>query len=170
MKFPVVKNVNARTIADEIVSIQPSIGPPIKETYKDHMGNDVTVYENGSRSVHSYSSTQLFGDYGHAFLHGFFIVNREGQMVFSGDEEYEKLTELCRPYWQVLKGLQEKFKDYRVEPSRGERLSVNDKIVKGVSFYPGMRMKSVEDEIWAISEFIQVDIDRGRIVKGKYGI
>jgi hypothetical protein len=172
MKFPIVKKIFSKKIADEIVSVTPSMeGPEIKETYKDHMGDTVTIYENGSRSTHSYSSSHLYGDYGHSFGRGFFIVNESGQMVFSGSEEYSSLAKKCRPYWQVLKGLQEKFKGYRVEPSRGERLAVNDKIIKGISFYPGMRMVgSIESEIESIANFIQSDIDNGRIIKGKYGI
>lgn len=171
MKFPIVKNVSAKTIASELESVSPRMdGPAIKETYTDHMGCVVTVYENGGRTTHSYSQTHLFGDYGHAFGQGYFIVNKDGKMVFVGDEEYNDLANLCRPYWQVLKGLQEKFNEYKVQPSRGERIAVNDKIIKGVSFYPGMRMKSVEESIEGIAEFIQKDIDRGRIVKGKYGI
>jgi len=172
MKFPIVKKIFSKTIADEIIPVTPSLeGPEIKETYKDHMGNTVTVYENGGRSINSYESTHLYGDYGHSFGRGFFIINESGQMVFSGSEEYNSLAKKCRPYWQVLKGLQEKFKEYRVEPSRGDRLSVNDKIIKGILFYPGMRMiGSVESEIEAIANFIQSDIDSRRIIKGKYGI
>jgi hypothetical protein len=172
MKFPIVKKIASKTIGDEIIPVTPSLeGPEIKETYKDHMGNIVTVYENGGRSIHSYESTHLYGDYGHSFGRGFFIINESGQMVFSGSEEYNSLSEKCRPYWKVLKGLKEKFKEYRVEPSRGDRLSVNDKIIKGILLYPGMRMvDSIESVIESIANFIQSDIDRGRIIKGKYGI
>ena len=172
MKFPTVKKIASKTIGDEIIPVTPSLeGPEIKETYKDHMGNTVTVYENGGRSIHSYESTHLYGDYGHSFGRGFFIINESGQMVFSGSEEYNSLFEKCRPYWEVLKGLKEKFKEYRVEPSRGDRLSVNDKIIKGILLYPGMRMVgSIEYSIESIANFIQSDIDRRRIIKGKYGI
>jgi hypothetical protein len=170
MQFPKFKNVTAITIADQITSVQPAVGPPPIRTYKDHMGNDVSEWESGSRTIHSYSSTHLYGDYGHSFGQGFFVVDENGIMVFASEERYNELVEKCRPYWQVLKGLRERFPEYRVEPSRGERLAVNDKIIKSISFYPGMRMISVESEIEGISEFIQSDIDKGRIVKGEYGI
>jgi hypothetical protein len=91
-------------------------------------------------------------------------------MLFHGDERYNEVAKKCRPYWQVLKGLKESFKEYQVEPSRGDRLAVNDKIIKGILIHPGMRMVSVESEIESISNFIQEDINKGRIVKGKYGV
>jgi hypothetical protein len=142
----------------------------IKDQYKNHMGDDVTVHASGSITTHSYSSYHLHGEYGHSFGSGFYVVDEKGEMVFAGEDGYNKLVEKCRPYWQVLKGLQERFKGYRVEPSRGERIAVNDKIIKGISFYPGMRMVSVDDEIEAIGKFIQLDIDRGRIVINEYGV
>ena len=171
MKFPKVKNVSSKTIGDEIQPITPTLeGPPIKETYTDHMGNTVRVFENGGKSISSYASTHLFGDYGHSFGRGFFVVDENGEMLFRDNERYVEVVEKCRPYWRILKGLQEKFKEYRVEPSRGDRLAVNDKIIKGILFYPGMRMESIEKEIESISQFIQEDINKGRIVKGKYGV
>lgn len=171
MNFPIIKNVHAKSIASEIQSVSPRMdGPAIKETYTDHMGDVVTVYENGGRTTHSYNQTHLFGEYGHSFGQGYFIVNKDGKMVFVGDEEYNDLANLCRPYWQLIKGLQEAFKGYRVEPSSGSRIAVNDKIIKDLKVYPGMEMSSVEFWIDAISFYIQADIDKGRIVKGKYGI
>jgi uncharacterized protein Veg len=171
MKFPIVKNVQATTIADQIQGVTPRMdAPKIKESYKDHMGNDVTVYENGGRTVHSYSSTHLYGDYGHSFGHGFFVVDQNDEMVFARNERYNELVEICRPYWQVLKGLQDRFKDYRVESSRNNSIAVNDKIIKDIEFFPGMIINLVENSIEEIGEAIQRDIDRGRISKDQYGI
>jgi hypothetical protein len=171
MNFPIIKNVSAKSIASEIIPISPRMeGPKIRESYKDHMGNNVTVYENGSRTIHSYNPTHLYGDYGHAFGQGFFIIDESGKMVFAGDEEYNDLANKCRSYWQLLKGLQEKFNEYKVQASRGNRIAVNDKIIKDLKVYPGMEMSSVEFWIDAISFYIQADIDKGRIVKGQYGI
>ena len=171
MNFPIVKNVSAKTISSELQAVSSKMdGPAIKESYKDHMGNDVTVYENGSRTIHSYSSTHLHGEYGHSFGQGFYIVNESGERVFMGSEEYEDLAEICRPYWKLLKGLQEAFKGNRVEPSRGSRIAINDKIIEGLEVYPGMGMGSVDFWIEAISFYIQKDINNGRIVKGKYGV
>lgn len=181
IQFPIVKNISATTVADQIQGIQPSMdSPPIKRKYQDHMGNQVTEFESGGRSIHSYSSTHLYGDYGHAFVMGDFIVNESREIVFASQdpEQYNALSEKCRPFWKVLKGLRERFPGYRVEMSRGERLSVNDKIIKGFLFYPKMiRLREgmdVEAEIQKHIEFIaneiQIDIDRGRIVKGEYGV
>ena len=181
IQFPVVKNVHATTIADQIQGFQPSTeSPSIKRKYQDHMGNQVTEFESGGTTTHCYSSTHLYGDYGHAFGMGYYIVNESGEMVFSSrdPEQYNALAEKCRPFWKVLKGLQERFPGYRVEMSRGERLAVNDKIIKGFLFYPGMlRLREgmdIEAEIQKQIEFIaneiQLDIDRGRIVKGEYGV
>jgi uncharacterized protein Veg len=170
MKFPVIKNVQATTIADQIQGVTPRMdAPKIKESYKDHMGNDVTVYENGGRTIHSYSSTHLFGDYGHSFGHGFFVVDQNGEMVFAGNERYNELFEICMPYWQVLKGLKDRFKGYSVEPSRNNSIAVNDKIIKGIEFFPGMIITLVENSIEEIGNVIQKDIDSGRIKKDQYG-
>jgi hypothetical protein len=173
MEFPIVKKIHPTTISDSITSVQPKVGPPPTRTYKDHMGNDVSEWEGGGRSIHSYTSDLLYGDYGHAFGRGYFVVDERGQMLFWGEEGYDDVVEKCRPYWKILKGIQENFPGYRIEPSRGERLSVNDKIIKGISFYPGMLRKTTDEyiteEIKFISGEIQRDIDRGRIVKGEYG-
>jgi hypothetical protein len=40
MQFPIVKKMPVGSIADQIVGVQPKIGPPPIRTYKDHMGND----------------------------------------------------------------------------------------------------------------------------------
>jgi hypothetical protein len=180
MQFPIVKNMPVGTIADQIVGVQPSMeSPPIKRQYRDHMGSHVTEYESGSKTIHSYESFHLYGDYGHAFGMGYFIVNESGEMVFvSRDpEQYNALAEKCRPFWKLLKGLKERFPGYQVEMSRGERLAVNDKIMKGFLFHPGMlRLREgmdveaeIQKEIEFITNEIQLDIDRGRIVKGEYG-
>lgn len=180
MKLPIIKNIQATTIADQIVSVEPSAeNRPIKRQYKDHMGDDVIEYESGACTTYSYSSTHLYGSYGHSFGMGYFIINESGEMVFASQdpEQYNSLAEKCRPFWKILKGLQEKFPGYRVEMSRGERLAVNDKIMKGFLFYPGMlRLREwmdveaeIQKEVEFISNEIQIDIDRGRIVKGQYG-
>jgi hypothetical protein len=181
LKFPVVKQVAAATIADQIQGFQPSMeSPPIKRQYRDHMGNHVTEHESGSRTVHSYESVRLYGSYGHSFGQGYFIVNESGEMVFASQdpEQYDALAEKCRPFWRILKGLQERFPGYRVEMSRGERLAVNDKIMKGFLFFPemlrlreGMDVEAeIQKEIDFITNEIQLDINRGRIVKGEYGV
>jgi hypothetical protein len=180
IEFPVIKNVQAATIADSIKGVQPSLeSPPIKRKYQDHMGNQVTEFESGGTTTHCYSSTHLYGDYGHAFGMGYFIVNESGEMIFASrdPEQYNTLSEKCRPFWKILKGLQERFPGYRVGMSRGERLAVNDKIMKGFLFYPGMlRLREgmdveaeIQKEIEFVANEIQLDIDRGRIVKGEYG-
>jgi hypothetical protein len=173
MEFPKVKNISPTFIGNSIASVQPKIGPPPSKTYKDHMGNDVSEWEDGGRTIHSYTSDLLYGDYGHSFGRGFFVVDESGNMIFFGEKRYDEIVEKCRSYWKILKGIQENFQGYRVEPSRGERLSVNDKIIKEFSFYPGMLTKTtgeyIEEVIKFISEEIQRDIDRGRIIKGEYG-
>jgi hypothetical protein len=180
LSFPVPKNVAATTIADRIIGVQPIMeSPVIKRQYQDHMGDTVIEYEGGGISRYSYSSTHLYGDYGHSFGFGYFIVNETGEMVFASQdpEQYNALSEKCQPFWKVLKGLQERFPDYRVEMSRGERLAVNDKIIKGFLFYPGMLHLpkgmdveiGIQKEMDFIANEIQLDIDRGRIVKGEYG-
>jgi hypothetical protein len=176
--LPKVKKIEADSLASQLQSVQPIMGgPPIKRKYKDHMGNDVIEYESGRRSMYSYSSTHLYGDWGHSFGRGFFVVDETGNMVFAGDERYNELVEKGQPYWKILKALQEKFPEYRIEPSRGERLAVNDKIIKGFLFHPGMLRirensdveKEIQETVDFISSEIQLDIDRGRIVKGEYG-
>lgn len=180
MQFPIIKNISATTIADQIKSVEPLTEcPPIKRQYTNHMGDSVIEYESGMNSVTSYKSENLYGSYGHSFGMGYFIVNEHGETVFGSKdpEQYNSLREKCQPFWKILKGLQEKFPGYRVEMSRGERLAVNDKIMKGFLFYPGMiRIQEgidIEAEIQKAIEFIaneiQLDIDKGRIIKGEYG-
>lgn len=180
-KFQIIKNIQATTIADQIKPLQPLVEyRPIKRQYKDHMGCDVIEYESGDVSIYSYNDIHLYGSYGHSFGMGYFIVNESGEMVFASQdpEQYNSLAEKCRPFWKILNGLQEKFPGYRVEMSRGERLAVNDKIIKGFLFYPGMiRIRKgmdveaeLQKEIEFIANQIQINIDRGRIVKGEYGV
>ena len=180
MQFPIVKKTSVTTMAEQINSVQPSTEcPPIKRQYTNHMGDSVVEYERGMNSVISYHSDQLYGSYGHSFGMGNFIVNEHGEMVFDSQdsEQYNSLIKKCQPFWKILKGLQEKFSEYRVEMSRGERLAVNDKIMKGFLFYPGMvRVREgmdieveIQKEIEYIANEIQLDIDKGRIIKGEYG-
>jgi hypothetical protein len=180
LSFPVVKKIAATRIADSIIGVQPIMeSPPIKRRYQDHMGDHVTEYESGRRTVHSYESVHLYGSYGHSFVFGYFIVNESGETIFASrdPEQYNTLAEKCRPFWKILEGLQERFPGYQVEMSRGERLAVNDKIIKGFLFYPEMlRLREgmdveieIQKEIDFIANEIQLDIDRGRIIKGEYG-
>jgi len=176
MNFPIVKNIQGTTIADSIQSVQPSLDyhRPLKRKYKNHMGDDVIEYDNGFKSTYSYHSTNLYGEYGHSFGRGFFIVDESGDMIFAGDERYNELAEKCMPFWKIHKALQERFPGYSVSMSRGERLAVNDKIIKGITYYPGMLRDNSEEHIngtiECITKEIQIDIDNGRIVKGEYGI
>ena len=137
--------------------------PEVKKSYQDHMGNHVIEYASGVRSIHSTEDGLLYGDYGHSFHQGFFVVNQQGEMVYAKDAEYPQIVEKCRPYWKVLRELQKAFPGYRIEPSRGERLSVNDKIIKGVLLYPGMRMSGTLEET---VEFIKQEI-HSRIFMGE---
>lgn len=114
----------------------------------------------------------LFGDRGHAYMNGWFVVDKDKNQIYNGDPGYDELVEKCKSMWEVLDGLQKNFPEYNVERGRGDRLFVNDKMIKGILIYPGMRMVqgSLEEEIKSISEFIQNDINNKRIIKGKYGI
>ena len=173
--FPIVKNISPKTIGLELPSVQPAAEPPVKERYTDIHGNTVTVYMSGFKSSIG-SGKILYGDYGHMMLKGMYIVNENLEYVFRGEspEEYNRILSECNNYHLILKGLQEKFKqpNFLVQPCQGDRLAVNDKIIKALLFYPKMRMieNSIEAEIKMISREIEIDIESGRIVAGKFGI
>ncbi len=177
INLPSITGHVATTISEQLISVLPEAGPQPLRTYEDHMGNTVTEYVSGGRTTHSYSSTHLYGEYGHSFLKGFYVVDENGEMVFAGEERYDELVEKCRPFWKLHSAIKEKFPDYQVEMSRGDRLSVNDKIIKGVTFYPGMfRLREnseiehiIQEHLDFITNEIQIDINKGRIKKGEYG-
>ena len=174
-EFPVIKNINSRTLSDSIEPVAPMEQPPIEKQYENHHGDIVTKYK-GSMFAHisSTQSNHMYGDRGHAFGKGWYIVNEDLQFVYSGSEEYDELFKKCNDFWKVLSGLQKRFKgpDYYVERGRGDRIVVNDKIIKGPLIHPGMLRgrDNVDEIVDGISEFIQNDIDRGRIIAGEFGI
>ena len=175
IKFPAIRNTNPRTIADSIEPVIPMEQPPIEKQYENHWGDTVTRYKDRLFGIiTSTSSNAMYGDHGHAFGMGWYIVNENLEHIYSGCEEYDRLFKECLTYWQVIRGLQKRFKspEYQVQRGRGDRLVVNDKIIKGPLIYPGSvrGTLTVESEINALSEFIQKDIDRGRIIAGEFGI
>ena len=174
IKFPRIKNINARTLADNIESVIPMQPKKIEKQYENHWGETVTKYKGGFfNHITSTGSHPMFGDRGHTFGVGLYIVNEDGQEIYEPSKEYNELSKKCSEYWEAMGILRSKYRlpEYSVERGRGDRLVVNDKIIKGISFYPGMRMVgSIESEIESIANFIQSDIDKGRIIKGKYGI
>jgi len=172
--LPLVMRVAAKSIGNDLESHLPMTeSMPVKEKYTDHWGDAVTVYESGFRSTISTSDRLLYGDYGHSFGQGMFVVDKQLKMVFRDDPEYVDLCKKAGTVKKIMDALRDNFKEYSVERGRGDRIVVNDKIIKGFLLYPGCIRKESDEMIQAyienVTSTIQLDIDRGRIVKGKRG-
>jgi hypothetical protein len=77
--FPLVKNVSAKLIADEIT-------PMSTEETREAIGEMFNIEYN--------SEPMKPGEYGHSFGNGWFIVNEEGNSVYMDNEgEYKRLYE-----------------------------------------------------------------------------
>lgn len=178
INFPFIKNIKAKTIADDIMPIVPDATPiEYVNTYINHWGETVNVTKSGMSMTVATESHLQYGDWGHEFLNGWYIIGEDNMPVYANDEKYNEIFDKCKPFLKVLDGLQKQFNEYRVERGRGNRIFVNDKMIKGILLYPGMRLKhlnnpfiSFREAIEEISKYIQEDIDSGRIVKGRYGI
>ena len=172
VSFPTIRNFTPTTISGEIKSAKPRPESKIKEQYTNHWGDDVRVYENGTAMGISHGSHSQFGDYGHDFLNGWFVIDEIGNPVYFENERYTEITHKSLNFWEVINRLQQIFPspNYRVERGRERKLFVNDKEIKGVEVYPGKEILSIKDEVQAISELIQKDIVSRRIQPKKFGI
>jgi hypothetical protein len=171
-EFPIARNVNARTIADSLESVTPKAPGKIKEQYENHWGETVTKYEGSMFSnITSNESHLMFGDRGHAFGFGYYVVNERGEMVYSSSEEYAELVEKCSKYWEAMEILRRKYKlpDYSVERGRGNRLVVNDKIIYGILIHPGSFGSGIITFLDTAFDLIDKEIESGRIKPGVYG-
>lgn len=170
--FPIIKNINARTIADSIESVKPMQPGKIKKQYENHWEETVTQYEGSMFStITSHDSHLMFGDRGHAFGMGYYVVNERGQMVYSNSEEYSELVKKCSLYWEAMEILRRKYRlpEYSVERGRGDRLVVNDKIIKGILIHPGAFRAGLMIFLDCAFDLIDSDIASGRIKPGEYG-
>lgn len=171
-EFPVVRNVSGKTIADSLESVTPKAPGKIKKQYENHWGETVTQYEgNIFSNITSTNSHHMFGDKGHSFGFGFYVVNERGEMVYSGSEEYNELVKKCSSYWEAMEILRRKYRlpEYSVERGRGDRLVVNDKIIKGILIHPGSFRGGILIFLDMAFELIDADIASGRIKPGEYG-
>jgi hypothetical protein len=172
-EFPIVRNVNARTLVDSLESVTPKAPGKIKEQYENHWGETVTKYEGSIfNNITSTESHLMFGDRGHAFGFGYYVVNERGEVVYSSSEEYAQLVEKCSKYWEAMEILRRKYKlpDYSVERGRGNRLVVNDKIIYGILIHPGSFRGGLITFLDIAFELIDADITSGRIKPGEFGI
>ena len=171
-EFPIVRNVSGKTIADSLESVTPTAPGKIKKQYENHWGETVTQHEGSMFStITSYDSHHMFGDRGHAYGMGWYIVNETGQMVYSDNEEYNELVKKCSVYWEAMEILRRKYKlpEYSVERGRGDRLVVNDKIIKGILIHPGSFREGLMIFLDCAFDLIDADIASGRIKPGEYG-
>jgi hypothetical protein len=172
--FPLVQKVFVKTIAMDLVPVQPLSKPtgafmPIG-SYTDYWGETVVLYKDGYKQIHSSGERRSrYGDTGHAFINGYFIVDEDGSSVYEGDPRFDQIFEKTSDYRRVLKELRDEFQqpDYNVERGRGQRLVINDKIVKGISIHPEMKIES--NTLDNFIEIIREDIRIGRIRAGFFG-
>jgi len=65
----------------------------------------------------------------------------------------------------VMHGLKKMYPKYKIEIGRGDRVMVDDKIIKGILFTPSRtNFNNVEMHIKGILEEIGVDVKRGRFI------
>lgn len=173
ISFPIIRNVQAKTLASQIKGKKPSKKEPkIKERYTDHWGNEVKVYESGFSTGYGPGHKLQYGDYGHDIIYGWFVIDEEGNRIYFGNEGYTEIMEMSLDFWKVINNLQQlfPFPNYRVERGKENNLYVNDKQINGVKIYPGKWMVSVQDETNHLSELIQQEITSKRIQPKKFGI
>jgi hypothetical protein len=172
LKFPKIKNINARTLADHIESVVPMQPSKIKKQYENHWGELVTQYEGSMFSIIKSTESHLtFGDRGHTFGVGFYVVNERGETIYQPSKEYDELHEKCSTYWEAIGILRSKYRlpEYSVERGRGDRLVVNDKIVGGIRIHPGSFGGGINWFLDHAVEFIDEEIKSGRIKPGEFG-
>lgn len=172
-EFPIIRNVSGKTIADSLESVTPREPGKIKKEYENHWGETVTQYEGSIFSnIKSNESHLIFGDRGHAYGYGYYVVNERGEMVYSSTEEYTQLVEKCSEYWETMEILRRKYRlpEYSVERGRGDRLFVNDKIIKGIIIHPGSFRGDIRAFLDFAFELIDAEIESGRIKPGEFGI
>ena len=171
--LPQIKNVQPKLIGDEIQSVTPKNSSIIEKEYKNHWGDTVIKYEDSMFAiVYSSEPHYLYGDWGHDFLYGFYVIDENEKHIYADQPGYKEIMNKSKDMWDVLDGLIKNFPspDFQVERGRGDRIVVNDKIIKGILLHPGMKIKSVDDTIEAITEFINLDIKNNRIIPGKFGV
>jgi hypothetical protein len=171
-EFPIIQNVNPKSLADSLESVKPKSPGKIEKQYENHWGETVTKYKGGFfNHITSTGSHPMFGDRGHTFGVGLYIVNERGQMVYSGGEEYNELVKKCSLYWEAMEILRRKYRlpEYSVERGRGDRLIVNDKIIKGILIHPGSFRGGILIFLDMAFQLIDTDISSGRIKPGEYG-
>jgi hypothetical protein len=171
-EFPIVRNVSGKTIADSLESVTPKAPGKIKKQYENHWGETVTQYEGSMFStITSHESHYMFGDRGHTLGAGLYVVNENGQTIYEPSEEYNRLQEKCSEYWEAMGTLRRKYRfpEYSVERGRGDRLVVNDKIIKGILIHPGSFRGGLIASLNMAFELIDADIASGRIKPGEYG-
>lgn len=174
MKFPIVRNSNARTIADDIQSVVPETkGPKIVKTYRDYWGDLISVTESGVRYIQSISGHHdMYGDMGHEFLNGWYVVNESGERVFDG-EDYVRIRGEFAHLWAIFGELRKRWSYPEFELMRGREgtLVVNDREVTGVEFTPkSLEGKKVPEAVEEISKAIEFDIASNKITPGVFGI
>ncbi len=172
-KFPVIQNISPKLLTDSLESVTPKSPGKIKKQYENHWGETVTQYEGSIfRNITSTESHLMFGDRGHTFGSGYYVVNERGEMVYSSSEEYARIVEKCSKYWEAMEILRRKYRlpDYSVERGRGDRLVVNDKIIKGILIHPGSFRGGLITFLDFAFDLIDADIATGRIKPGEYGI
>jgi hypothetical protein len=171
-EFPIIRNTSGKTMADSLESIKPKSPGKIEKQYENHWGETVTKYEGGSfNHITSTKSHLMYGDRGHTFGVGLYIVNESGQTIYEPSEEYNRLQEKCSEYWEAMGILRRKYRlpEYSVERGRGDRLVLNDKIIKGILIHPGSFRGGLITFLDIAFELIDADITSGRIKPGEYG-
>lgn len=171
-EFPIIRNLSSKTIADSLEPVTPKLPGKIEKQYENHWGETVTKYEGSFfNHISGTQKTLMHGDRGHTFGVGLYIVNENGQTIYEPSEEYNRLQEKCSEYWEAMGILRRKYRlpEYSVERGRGDRIVLNDKIIKGILIHPGSFRGGLIAFLNMAFELMDSDIASGRIKPGEYG-
>jgi hypothetical protein len=154
IKFPMVKNVSSKLLANEIQGFVPSsTPPPLRESYTNIWGDKVNVTKEGFRHTYgSGESSSQPGDYGHSFLYGWYVVDENWGTVYMDDEErYNEVFNKYLPFNKMRKIINNEFELDPIQRGPNNTFAWSDReIIPGTSFeYP-----TTEEEIEEIAESI----------------
>jgi len=173
MEFPIIRQVQAKTIGSELTSYTPTNDVKIKSQYTDYWGDTVTLTEGGTRFTQSTGGNHdMYGDMGHEFLNGWYAVNKDGRRIYEGSE-FNSVREEFAHLWIIYGKLRQKFNsnDFEIRRGRDGKLVVNDKEIPGVEFTPNsLNELTIDENVELIYSLIQTQINSGRIQAGVFGI
>ena len=91
-----IKNFTPRTIAQDLISIKP-MELPSDVIVENIDGDTIHTYPSGLKVTYTDKPTIYeFGDYGHSFGNGFYVINEKLEHVYINNdpEEYKRIANI----------------------------------------------------------------------------